>query len=240
MVMNAVTRRLTVLCSSRPLAATLIISLFGILVNLLFVYLLRYFRPTDRSRHHRHTHSSSRKEHKKGRSGESRKSVPNVLLLLGIPGSGKTTWAEQYLERCDHSYAIVSVDETRMSLTGRADDISKEEEVCEAMIREVVDHIKNRQNIIVDGGVHAMDEAFRRRLMDAASSCNRMVKDFPIKALFARARLSKDAEEGKVRYYPSEIELDELEVIFNKAQARIKEEGWKPLLESAHSRSRRA
>ncbi|KAH9577547.1 hypothetical protein LSM04_008054 [Trypanosoma melophagium] len=249
MIKSSLMSRAVAWRSKSPVFKTLIILLIGIAINLLVVFFLRRSNSGDKGGHHRRrrsgssngsSKSSSRTGHRKRHDGGTKSSVPNVLALLGIPGSGKTTWVKQYLERCDHSYVIVSAEEMRIKLTGRSDDFSREEEVREGMINDVVKHLKDKQNVALDDSLSLMDEAFRRRIVEESPSCNRYVKSFPIKALFARPRLLKDMAEGKIHQFPSQIELEEMESAFDKARELMKEEGWKELIEITYSHSKHA
>ncbi|ORC93712.1 putative retrotransposon hot spot (RHS) protein [Trypanosoma theileri] len=229
--------------SKYSLWKTLIVLLIGMSVNLLILYFIRRFNSRDKGGRHRHRRSSkgsSRSDHKRRNDGKTKSNDPNVLLLLGIPGSGKTTWMTQYLERCDHSYTIVSAEALRIKLTGKPDDFSREEEVRESMINDVVNLLKEKHNVVLDDSLSAMDETFRRRIVDESPTCNRYVKSFPIKAIFARPRLLKDIAEGKIHLCPSKIELEEMEIAFDKAQELVKKEGWQELMESTYSHSKRS
>ncbi|KAF8296077.1 hypothetical protein C3747_29g122 [Trypanosoma cruzi] len=229
---------------------TTVVTLLCILLNILALYLLRRLFPALRGGgDHRHTHGSrrrsssrdgnSKKKHKKHHGNEEVKnSLPNLLLLLGIPGSGKTTWINQYIDRCDKSYIVLNEDSVAGKVVAAIDDSSWEEGVREAFIGEIVRHLNEKQNVVLDDSLRVMDEEFRRSIMEAAPPCNLLVKEFPIKALFAHARLLKVAEEVTDRRCPTEIEMEELETNFEKARACMKTEGWKQLLDPSHLRSK--
>lgn len=218
-----------------------IVILIGILLNVFVLYVVRRIllggtrggtgKRTHGTSSGSRGHKSSRKKHGKGRKDAMKKnSDPNLLLLLGIPGSGKTTWMNQYLEHCNHSYVVVNDESVRAKLIGENGGPPGEETVREAVISDVVRHLKNGQSVAVDHSLFVMDKAFRGGLVEAAPSCNQLVKEFPIKALFAHLRLLKEVEKGTRRTCPTEIELEEMENDFNQAKTTMTEEGWKPLL----------
>ncbi|ESL09578.1 hypothetical protein TRSC58_02699 [Trypanosoma rangeli SC58] len=106
------------------------------------------------------------------------------------------------------------------------------------MISSIVQHLKEKQNVVLDDSLRVMDEEFRHAVMAAAPACNLLVKQFPIKAFYAYTRLLKDAEEGNGGSYLTEIELEEMEAGFDRARANMKLEGWNPLLDTSYSRSK--
>lgn len=63
-----------------------------------------------------------------------------LKVMVGIPGSGKSTWANkeaQFLEMDGFNTAIISRDEIRKSFIGEGDYFSREDEVFEEFIRQI-------------------------------------------------------------------------------------------------------
>ena len=63
-----------------------------------------------------------------------------LKVMVGIPGSGKSTWANkeaQYLEADGFHAAIISRDEVRKSFIGDGEYFSREDEVFEEFIRQI-------------------------------------------------------------------------------------------------------
>ncbi|EPY36954.1 hypothetical protein STCU_00323 [Strigomonas culicis] len=56
--------------------------------------------------------------------------------------------------------------------------------------------------------------------------CNKVMHLFPIKPVFAMGRIEKDVAEGKARYVPSSIEMEDLMKRFQETENGMKEEGW--------------
>ena len=70
-------------------------------------------------------------------------------LLIGVPGSGKSTFAQQWIE-ADSSYAIVSTDSIREQLFGD-ESIQGDWKAVEARVfEEICTHIANGTSIIYD------------------------------------------------------------------------------------------
>ncbi|RNF07053.1 retrotransposon hot spot (RHS) protein [Trypanosoma rangeli] len=224
-----------------------VITLICILLNIIALYFIRrLFLDRWGGSHPRRPHrdrtsragGSKRKNRRHDGEGAIKKSLPCLLLLLGIPGSGKTTWVNQYVETCDRSFVIVNEDSVQGAVTAEKNDSSWEAEVRGAIISGIVQQLKEKQNVVLDDSLRVMDEKFRHDIITAAPACNLLVKQFPIKAFYAYTRLLKDAEEGNGGSYLTEIELEELEMSFDKAWASMKLEGWNPLLDTSYSRSK--
>lgn len=63
-----------------------------------------------------------------------------IKVMVGIPGSGKSTWANkeaEYLEADGFHTAIISRDEVRKSFVGDGEYFSREDEVFEEFIRQI-------------------------------------------------------------------------------------------------------
>lgn len=72
--------------------------------------------------------------------------MPTLYLLVGIPGSGKSTWSKE----CTNAVRI-SRDEIRYSLLGENDSyFSKEDLVFKTYIEKIKENLKNGKNVIAD------------------------------------------------------------------------------------------
>ena len=74
----------------------------------------------------------------------------NLWILVGIPGSGKSTWAKR--EANKETDIIISRDEIRFSLLNENDEyFSKEKLVWKTFIKEIQKAIdENKENIFID------------------------------------------------------------------------------------------
>lgn len=73
----------------------------------------------------------------------------NLYLCVGIPGSGKSTWAKKNALQLNAS--IVSRDEIRFSLIeDGADYFSKETETYNLFVNEIQQRLNNGENVIAD------------------------------------------------------------------------------------------
>jgi predicted kinase len=210
----------------------------GAIVFLIVMWLLRRYlqgpgkRPSSRSGSGSRPKSSSSKS-SSSRSGSKRSSsgapapdpsLPDFVMLVGIPGSGKTTWAKKYVFQCDASFTIVSSDEVRTQLTGDLNDQSRNEEVWEIVFEHVRSALHNKRNVILDATNTLTDK--RRRFFSKLPACNRYAKLFQVNKSIAKNRISKDLEEGVVRAQVPDAVIDKMQAQFNESLQTIKDEGW--------------
>jgi len=72
-----------------------------------------------------------------------------LVMMCGIPGSGKSTMAEQYATM--NSLKVVSRDEIRLSLTGEDEDyFANETAVFKQFVAKIVEHLKNGTDVVAD------------------------------------------------------------------------------------------
>lgn len=74
---------------------------------------------------------------------------PSLILLVGIPGSGKTTYAEKYLEVCNNTIHLSS-DKIRAELWGNEATQGDNNEVFSLMQSRAIEALNNGQNVLYD------------------------------------------------------------------------------------------
>lgn len=74
---------------------------------------------------------------------------PTLILLVGIPGSGKTTYAEEYIEVCGNTLHLSS-DKIRAELWGNEATQGDNNEVFSLMQSRAIDALNNGQSVIYD------------------------------------------------------------------------------------------
>ena len=131
-----------------------------------------------------------------------------LLLMIGIPGSGKTRWVEQYLQTHPYCY-VVSTDALRKELTGSEQciDPSQNEWIHEEARKRVKAIIDNPDNyggnkgmgpeIIVDSTNVDLDEWKKYRKLNA-SYYRAIVCDVPID-------VAMEHQKNRERQVPQEI-----------------------------------
>lgn len=92
-----------------------------------------------------------------------------VTILVGIPGSGKSTWAKEIVELELEPYgitsAIISRDDVRFSMLNEGEDYFKhEKEVFEEFIRQINESIAIGINYVFIDATH-INEASRKKVL---------------------------------------------------------------------------
>ena len=73
--------------------------------------------------------------------------LPKFIMLCGLPGSGKSTYCNQFKDKKD--YIIVSSDSIREEL-GDINDQSRNNEVFKILHNRIKESLKNGLNVIQD------------------------------------------------------------------------------------------
>ena len=84
-------------------------------------------------------------------------SLPNFVMMWGIPGSGKSSYAENIF---GDSYTIVSSDILREELFGDINDMDHNGEVFEAMKKRTINTLQKGKNVVYD----ATNIVYKRRV----------------------------------------------------------------------------
>lgn len=84
---------------------------------------------------------------------------PSVVMMVGVPGSGKSYIAEQLSELL--AIDVLSSDECRKELTGDANDQSMSREAWDLVRQRAQDAIADGRSIVIDG-THNNREGRRR------------------------------------------------------------------------------
>lgn len=75
--------------------------------------------------------------------------MSKLIILIGAPGAGKTTWCKHYLET--HEAEYVSRDEIRFSMVKENEEyFSKENQVYKEFIKKINDALAQNKTVIAD------------------------------------------------------------------------------------------
>lgn len=77
--------------------------------------------------------------------------MQKLIVLSAPPGSGKSTWANKYIEKNPNT-VIISSDEIRFELTGQYQDFSKQKEVWELFEKRLEEYAfrDDKADVILD------------------------------------------------------------------------------------------
>lgn len=73
----------------------------------------------------------------------------NFIILVGPPGSGKSSFAEE-IKKTDDSWIVVSPDKIRESINGDASDQKNNVEVFKVVYQNLEDYLSDGYNVVYD------------------------------------------------------------------------------------------
>lgn len=97
--------------------------------------------------------------------------MPNLLLLMGCPGSGKTYFAKNIIDI--HNYTYISRDEIRFSMVKENEEyFSKEKEVFAEFTAQISAALGRGENVIADA-TH-LNRTSRKKLINAVTGYTKL------------------------------------------------------------------
>jgi len=150
--------------------------------------------------------------------------LPELLVLIGIPGSGKSTWIAQ--NNISNKYRVVSPDKIRKELTGDINDQTKNAEVWKVAKQRVVNTLKNGKSAILDATM--TNPEYRQDFIKGLPTSNIKAKIFQADPEDVKERIKKDIEAGKDRAnVPDEI-VDQMynELVKYGTREQLEKEGF--------------
>lgn len=145
---------------------------------------------------------------------------PELMVMCGLSGSGKSTWAER--EAKQWGYEIVSSDDIRAEL-GDVNDQSRNNEVFQIFYQRIKDHLKAGHHVIADATFLTIKE--RRRILEEVKGI-KCYKSCTIKAL----PFEKCLENNRTR----DRQVPEAVIYRQRAKFQVpfEEEGWDEIIVS--------
>jgi len=139
---------------------------------------------------------------------------PELMVMCGLSGSGKSTWAEREAKQC--GYEIVSSDDIRAEL-GDVNDQSRNNEVFQIFYQRIKHHLKADHHVIADATFLTIKE--RRRILEEVKDI-KCYKSCTVKVL----PFEKCLENNRAR----DRQVPEAVIYRQRAKFQIpfKEEGW--------------
>jgi predicted kinase len=137
---------------------------------------------------------------------------PILLLLIGIPGSGKSTWLaghhlipaplrlgqdeDKFVIVNSFSFTVICPDMIRQSLSDISDQ-SQNILVWQEAKTRTMDLLERGMNVILDAT--NVNTSRRREFLTGLPTCKKMAKMFYVNPETAYQRIKKDLEENKLR-----------------------------------------
>ncbi len=130
--------------------------------------------------------------------------MSDLIFMIGIPGSGKTTWSKQFVKD-NSNYIRICPDEIREELTGNISDQSKNNLVWEITKKRVIENLKSK-NVILDAT--NLKNKDRNKFIKGIEA-NIKYKIFEIDKETAKERIKKDLENkiNRSKVPPEKIDL---------------------------------
>jgi len=120
---------------------------------------------------------------------------PELKVLIGIPGSGKSHWI--WKNKLHLSHFIVSPDNIRRDMFGDITDQSNNVKVFDIALGMVIAALKLNKNVILDAT--NCNTQYRREFLKDMPYCKMSAYLFDIQPQIASDRISKDIRNNKLR-----------------------------------------
>ena len=154
------------------------------------------------------------------------KMEPIFLMLVGIPGSGKSSWINQleqlptsentrYISFCGSPFAVVCPDEVRKQF-GDVSDQSNNRKIWNYIYADVKKYLDQGTNVILDA-TNVTTRA-RKEFLLGLPECFKLAKVFTVDPKEAYKRIKSDITEGKDR---SDVPKEIVDRMYRKFQHTI-------------------
>ncbi len=118
--------------------------------------------------------------------------IPNFIMTVGIPGSGKSTWVKEQKD-----YVVICPDNIRKTITGDVSNITRDDEVWGYVLKMVKLNLELDMNVILDA-TNTISKN-RRRFLKELPLCFTYAKIFESNPAEAIIRIRQDLRRGICR-----------------------------------------
>lgn len=146
--------------------------------------------------------------------------VPDFIVTIGIPGSGKSQWANYFVDQ----YKIINPDQIRKEVTGDISDISKDYIVWQIVKERVINYLSKEQNVILDSTMTISKR--RKEFIKDLPLCFRYAKIFECDKETAKERIKLDIKNGVDRSNVPDSVVDRMYEQFENDKDKIFEDGF--------------
>lgn len=128
-------------------------------------------------------------------------SQPLLILVMGLPGTGKSYFARHLAEKIGAEYLNTDMIRDNLGLRGQYDAASKQK-VYDRLYREAEQQLKEGITVIVDGTFHQRE---RRKELRAVAQANNALLQFIV--ITAKEELIKERTARKRAYSEADFEV---------------------------------
>jgi predicted kinase len=121
--------------------------------------------------------------------------IPDFILLIGIPGSGKSFWISKF--NADNKYTVVSPDQIRKQLTGNVSDQTQNVKVWTIAKERVKSYLARGKSVIFDSTM--TNPQRRKEFIKDLPPSQLKAKVFYVDPEVSKSRIEKDILSGKDR-----------------------------------------
>lgn len=147
--------------------------------------------------------------------------TPDFVFLIGIAGSGKSTWLKgQDLT----GYVIVSPDEIRRELTGNISDQTVNGKVWAIAKERTIKYLNSGTSVILDAT--NVNTKNRKEFVKGLPTCNIKAKIFPADAEESFRRISADISKGVDRSNVPKFAVEKMYQQYLHTMSVIDQEGY--------------
>lgn len=139
-----------------------------------------------------------------------------VIILVGIPGSGKSTYVDRLVKGTD-KYVVIHPDSIREELTGSVQDQSKNAEVFKLAFQRMDAALKSGKNVIFDSCAQSRER--RKAIIQIGKKYNAEIHAAVFKIPL---ELAKERNAKRDRVVPNFV----LERMFSQWEDPSKDEGF--------------
>lgn len=148
------------------------------------------------------------------------KNQSQVIITLGIPGSGKTTWRKNFISK-NPDWKVICPDDLRKEVTGNISDISQDTKVWRIAVSLLEEYLSNKKDVIFDST--ACNIVTQKRLENIAKKYNTIIlyKIFEVSSDIAKERIKKDLDFNVDRSKVPDAIIDKMTENFILAKGRV-------------------
>ncbi|MHA1280950.1 MAG: AAA family ATPase [Promethearchaeota archaeon] len=150
--------------------------------------------------------------------------MPLFIMMIGIPGSGKSRWIEENINKDD--FVIVSTDKIRKEITGKVSDISQDDNVWKIAKQRIKEALSNGKNAILDAT--NVNRKKRLEFIEGLPPCKLIAKIIDVDPKIAKKRILNDIAERVDRsHVPLDVvDLKYKEFLNESRPEQLKEDGF--------------